>query len=534
MSLRATLYLPLPPKDLYMTQSPESNPSGYSQGRRISADDLTNDGGIRPGFGGAVGWTLLGTLIPGLGLWRGGHRIIGGIIMGFLLVTVGGLTAFAFMQPKRLTAMVADPNVLVGVAATLLVLALGWVVVITTTHLSLRPVRASAVQRIIGGVLVGVLAFTVAAPMAIGANLSYTSAVGLSSFEEGPPVNVDDPWDGKDRVNILILGGDSGTGRDASLGIRPDSVTVASVNTHNGAVTLVNVPRQTSHMPFPKDSPLSKYYPNGFYNGDARDQEYALNAMYRNIPASVPNKILGKTKDFGAKVMMVSVGEALGLPIDYYIIVNMDGFKDIINAIGGITVNVNYRVPIGGKNPSAGHPAVLPSGWIDPGPNQHLKGNKALWFARGRYGLSDYKRMERQQCVINAVAKQADPVTIMNNFQSIVAAGTKTVTTDVPRTMFPAIADLVMKARKTPIRNVLLNSENGFDTLNPNWPGVRKWVRRALADADKAADAPATPKPSTSATPSSTASGKPSATPSKKSKKTTNLDDACAYHPEKG
>lgn len=518
-----------------MTQLPESSPSGRSQGRRISTDDLTNDGGIRPGFGGAIGWTVLGTFIPGLGLWRGGHRIIGGIIMGLVALTIGGLAVFALTQPKTLTTLVTDPNVLVSVAGTLLVVALAWVAIITTTHLSLRPVRASAGQRVIGGVLVGALAFGVTAPMAIGANLSFTSAVGLSSFEAGPPVNVEDPWDGKDRINILVLGGDSGTGRDIRLGIRPDSVTVASINTRNGAITLINIPRQTARMPFPKDSPLHKYFPNGFYNGDASNQEYALNAMYRNIPATVPNKILGPTKDFGAKVMMVSVGEALGLDIDYHVIVNMDGFKDIINAIGGITVNINEPIPIGGHNASPPKPAQLPVGWIEPGPNRHLKGNHALWFARARYGTSDYDRMQRQQCVINAVVKQADPVTVLNNFQSIVAASTKTISTDVPRNLLPAMADLATKARKNSIRNILLNTSN-FSTSNPNWPAVRKRVKRALAEADAAANATATPAPSGAAsTPSAQPSdtGSPSASPSKTSKKTSNLDDACAYHPKK-
>jgi polyisoprenyl-teichoic acid--peptidoglycan teichoic acid transferase len=520
-----------------MTTSPESNSSGPSRGRRISVEDLTSDGGVRPGFGGAVGWTVLGTIIPGLGLWRAGHRIIGGIIMGLLVVVLGGLTFVSVTKPKSLTAMVTDPTVLVVAAVALLLVALGWVVVITTTHLELRPARATAVQRVTGGILVGGLAFAVAAPMAIGANLSYTSAVALSAYDEGTPVNVEDPWDGKQRINILILGGDSGTGRDIKLGIRPDSVSVASINTTNGAITLINIPRQTARMPFPKDSPLHKYFPNGFYNGDPLNQEYALNAMYRNIPATVPNNILGDTKDFGASVMMVSVGEAVGLHIDYHVIVNMDGFKDIINAIGGITVNVNDRVPIGGSNASGTKPAVAPSGWIEIGPNQHLMGNKALWYARGRYQTTDYKRMERQQCVINAVVKQANPVNILNNFQSIVAAGTKTLRTDVPRSLFPALADLALKARNNSIRNILLNHSIGFDTTNPNWPSVRKRVKRALADADAAANATATPAASPSVTSepssSSTQTASPSPTATKTKKSTSNLDDACAYHPNK-
>ena len=129
-------------------------------------------------------------------------------------------------------------------------------------------------------------------------------------------------------------------------------------------------------------------------------------------------------------------GEALGLEIDYYVMINLDGFKDLIDALGGITVNVNYRIPIGGKTTEN----VPPKGWIEPGANKHLDGRLALWYARGRYHVkgSDYSRMERQRCVINAVVQQTTPLDVLQNYQSIAAAGEKTITTDVPRSLLPA------------------------------------------------------------------------------------------------
>jgi polyisoprenyl-teichoic acid--peptidoglycan teichoic acid transferase len=521
-----------------MTTLPGSSPSGSPIGRRIATDELTSSGSARPGFGGAVGWTVLGTFIPGLGYLRAGRRVLGGVILGLVVLTLGGVGAFAMLNRAQFTQLLTNPTTVIAIAGGLLLIALAWVTVVTTTHLSLRPRPASAVQRIVGGAVVGVLSFVVAAPLFVSASLAYTSAESLSSFDAGPAVNVDDPWSGKDQVNILILGGDSGTGRDIRLGIRPDSVSVASINTHTGAVTLINIPRQTAKMPFPANSPLHKYYPNGFYDGvSGLNQEYALNAMYRNIPARVPHNILGETKDFGASVMMVSVGEALGLHIDYHVIVNMDGFKDIINAIGGITVNVNDRVPIGGHNASGAKPEQAPRGWIEIGANQHLSGSQALWFARGRYHTTDYKRMERQQCVVNAVLKQADPWNILSNFDAIAKAGTKTISTDVPRTLFPAFGDLAVKAKSHAIHNVLLNHQSGFDTTDPDWPTVRKWVAKALAAGDKAATASATPSGTAVASPQSTpsspaSSASPSATSTTKpGKGTSNLDDACAYHP---
>ncbi len=76
-------------------------------------------------------------------------------------------------------------------------------------------------------------------------------------------------------------------------------------------------------MPFPKSSPLHRYYPNGFTNGDGNDAEYFLNAMYDNVPSNVPKDILGPTDNLGADVLKLSVGEALGLKIDYYVLINL-------------------------------------------------------------------------------------------------------------------------------------------------------------------------------------------------------------------
>lgn len=312
--------------------------------------------------------------------------------------------------------------------------------------------------------------------------------------------------------------------------MRTDTVIVASIDTKTGATTLFSLPRQTARMPFPEDSPLRRYYPNGFYDGsNPANAEFFLNAMYRNVPARVPMDILGDTKYFAEDVMKISVGEALGLDIDYFVTVNMDGFKDIINALGGITVNVNYRVPIGGQTDRN----IPPTDWIEPGPNQHLGGRKALWYARGRYGLDDYSRMERQRCVINAVVQQASPVNVLTNFEKIAAAGEKTVVTDVPTSMLPAMLELATRVQGTKLRSIVfINGKDGFRTGTPNWELVQKRVKTALKETAKANQKPtATPSatPSGSATPSK--GSKPS--PSKTSKpKSDDLASECAYNPK--
>src|SRR3712207_6318373 len=206
------------------------------------------------------------------------------------------------------------------------------------------------------------------------------------SEEDGQSATVEDvpdPFGDQERVNVLLLGGDGGEGRE---GVRTDTVIVASVDTDTGDTMLFSLPRNLEDLPFPADSPLAEVYPDGFEG--ANESDSLLNAVYRTGPAWYPD-ILGPTDDAGADFLKLGVGEALGLDIDYFVLVNLDGFSRLVDALGGITVNVNYYVPINGDTATG----ALPDAYIAPGPNQHMDGTRALDFARGCYGLSDYLRM---------------------------------------------------------------------------------------------------------------------------------------------
>jgi len=303
---------------------------------------------------------------------------------------------------------------------------------------------------------------------------------------------------------------------------------MASIDTHTGVTTLFSLPRQTARIPFPKDSPLSQYYPNGFSDGvNGGNPEYFLNAMYNNVPKRIPRDLLGpKVKNVGAEVMKIGVGEALGVgKADYYVIVNMDGFKEFINALDGITLNVNYRIPIGGKTTEG----VPPTGWIEPGRDKHLNGRLALWYARGRYQVkgADYSRMERQRCVINAVVQQAKPEVVLRNFEKIAAAGSKTIQTDIPRSKLPALVDLALKVRETNLHSVVFQPGiAGWVSADPPWPKVQRRVQQALKEAAKAEEGR-----TSSASPSATA--KPTKSTKANPGKSEDLSDSCAYNPQK-
>ncbi|MCA0295293.1 MAG: LCP family protein [Actinobacteria bacterium] len=525
-----------------------SAPEGAPARRVADTDGVSDSAGParraaepRRGFSSALGWTALGTLIPGLGLIRAGRRVAGGIVLGLFVVLIGGVIGLVLVNRKMVENFVlGTQGAPQALAVALLVLALIWVVVIGVTHLALRPSNPSVGQRAAGAAVVGLLSFVVAAPMAVGANIAWTTGDTLDKIigaddtpnSTQPTIDVADPWANKDRLNFLIIGGDSGTGRSSSEGDRTDTVIVASIDTHTGATTLFTLPRNTEKMPFPPDSPLHKYYPNGFTSGSTdlyTRSQFLLNAMYRVVPTKVPHDILGKTKDFGASVMKVSVGYALGLKIDYFVKVNMDGFKDFINAIGGIRLNVNYPIPVGGQTDAG----IKPDYYLKVGPNQLMKGHDALWYARGRYGLDDYKRMERQRCVINAVVQQTTPDKVLANFQDIAKAGENTITTDVPRNLLSALVDLGVKVKNTKLRSVVFTpGDAGFQSYDPNWTAVRARVQKALKETEKGVDA----TPSATATANSSTSPSATASPTKSSTskaKSDDLEDTCAYHPEK-
>jgi LCP family protein required for cell wall assembly len=531
------------------TEGGAAAPSGdYRHQRALDDAPIAAEDGHRSTFGGSAGWTVLAAIVPPIGLIRSGRKALGWLLLGVMggaLIGLGYVLArYRTQAIAKLTSYVSVTNLtIVGVAIS--VAALLWVMVIGYTHLKTRPPNPPRWQRAAGGVLVGLLAFAVAAPAAVAVRYLYdTSSLLGTVFTNSKSATrptlkptatsseAADPFNG--RLNILILGGDNGFSRDESLGARTDSVMVASIDTTTGDTVLIGLPRNTARMPFPPSSPLYKYYPDGFYDGSNPDnEEYMLNAMYDNVPATVGKNILGETDNVGADVLKLSVGYALGLNIDYYVMINLDGFKDLIDALGGITVNINYRIPKGG---SVDHNEPPPA-WLEPGPNQHLDGTDALWYARGRYGLDDYSRMERQRCVIAAVVRQADPVTVLSRYEAITKAGKQIIRTDIQSDILPSLLTLATKVKeKNDLKSIVFkHGVDGFYSTHPDWDMVRTRVATALKQAS------ATPA-TTSAKPTSQASSSASSTPTTKTTSTSSSStstqaaedtaEACAYNPK--
>ena len=280
------------------------------------------------------------------------------------------------------------------------------------------------------------------------------------------------------RYNVLLLGGDAGADR---VGVRPDSITLASIDARTGRAVLVSLPRNLENVPFPNGSLAAKELPDGWSCGDA----CLLNSLYQwggQHPALFPD-----AADPGAEATKQAVSAVTGLKVNYYVLVDLAGFRKLIDAMGGIKLTVSSRVPIGGGTSKV-------SGYIKPG-TRTLDGYHALWYARSRHGSSDYERMARQRCVMTAMVNQLDPTTLLGRFQQIAGASKDVVSTDIPAAELPRFIQLGTRAKSARITSVQFVPP----LIVPSRPDLGL-IRRKVAAAIESSQRSADPQPAPIAT----------------------------------
>jgi LCP family protein required for cell wall assembly len=264
---------------------------------------------------------------------------------------------------------------------------------------------------------------------------------------------------------------------------------VASVDTRSGRTILFSLPRNIGYAQFPPGSAMAAEFPNGFHNPrDQSSADYLLNAVYgygNDHPHLAPP---GPSRNPGLNLLSSSIAYMLGLNLDYYVQVSMQGFASIIDALGGLDINVGpHPIPMGGIGPFGGQ--TKPFGYIPAG-QQHLNGEQALWFARSRTNTTDYVRMGRQRCLLQSLIEQKSPMDVLRNFQAVASATANNVSTNIPQQVLPSLLTLAEKARSRPLESIAFdpslpdpNEPDGqFDTGRPNFAYMRQVVRGAIAD----------------------------------------------------
>jgi LCP family protein required for cell wall assembly len=423
------------------------------------------------------GWWLvvLNFLIPGSAQVLAGSRRLGrfglGATLTLLVLAVVAGVSYLLWPTVVLTVFTST----VGLWAAALVLAFYaavWLILTLDTLRLVRLVRAAPKARPLIAVFTTVVMVAVCGTAAYGAYVATTASGFLSSvFVAGP---TEPPVDG--RYNILLLGGDAGPDRD---GLRPDSISVVSIDAETGKAEIIGLPRNLSDVPFPADSPLASVYPEGYGSIDGCEVSACmLNSIYTEVelksPDMYPNAV-SEGSEPGIEGMRDAAEGVTGLTIQYFVLVDMQGFSDLIDALGGVEITVTERVPLGGDEELNGV-----AEWFEPG-KQHMDGYHATWYARSRHGSSDYDRMERQRQLQEAVLKEANPANVLSKFQAVANAGAQVVKTDIPQGMLGYFVNLASKTKSLPVGNVELTPANDIDPEDPDYDQIRALVSAALA-----------------------------------------------------
>lgn len=489
-----------------------SRPTAYHGPTR---EELRRDAAGRTRFrrfrtlGRALLTTLAATVLPGAGhlvlkRFRTGAAILAVFLLGIGTLLVLGLRA----DRSTLLGSLLSSRVLVGGAIGLLVVALAWMAVIVRTYVLARPTGLRTGKRLLGAGAVTVLCLAVAAPLAFGAQLANSQRQLVNTLfpsqAGGTPATeaIDKP-----RLNVLLVGSDAGPDR---RGTRTDTMMVASLDTRTGRTILFGLPRNIQRAQFPPGSPMARRFPRGFHDDDnPLSGDYLLNGVYgyaHNFPEVAP---AGPTADPGLNLLHSSIETMLGLKLDYYVEVNMAGFAAIIDALGGLTVDVGPEpLPVGGITPSGRR--VKPDRYIAAG-MQHLDGTDTLAVARSRTNTDDYARMGRQRCLLQYVLQQKSPATLLTNFQSVATATTNSVATNIPQQVLPALVTVANDAGTVALESVSFdpsltdpNEPDGrFDTARPDYDLMKKVVRDTIAGPPPAPPVapPTSTPPSASAAP---------------------------------
>lgn len=245
-----------------------------------------------------------------------------------------------------------------------------------------------------------------------------------------------------DRVTALILGVDSGVGRNTYL---TDTMIVVSLDRLTRTVSMLSIPRDMVDVPLPD----GRLY---------RDKVNSLVAYARHHPGQFPG-----SDGTGFDVLMSALGTLINTPIDYYAKVDLGGFVRVVNVLGGVDVNV-ARAFCDPDYDEYGFSA----GFSITSGRHHLDGQQALAYARVRKasGESDFTRAARQQEVLSGIRDAVVSGGFLNDPIGLLKAMGTTVATNVPRALLPDLAELATQVGREQTYRAVVNHPlvtSGFD-----------------------------------------------------------------------
>jgi LCP family protein required for cell wall assembly len=418
---------------------------------------------------------LMTLLVPGSAQIVAGDRKLGRTALRVTLcvwVVLAAAVLLLVLNRTLLINVITNPFASLVIIVVLVALALGWAFLFINTLRLIRPVLLAPGAR--PAVVIALVLALVLSSGTLG-YAAYLLNVGRNAigniFGTGPSI---DPVEG--RYNFLMMGGDAG---DDRTGRRPDSLSVLSVDAKTGQTAIISVPRNLQNAQFSEDSPMRKLYPDGYDCGD----ECLINAINTEVTNEHTDLYPG-VADPGAQATLEAVSGTLGIKVQAYVLVDMAGFAKLIDAMGGIKIKAGGWVPMSGYFDEVTRTHGMPLGWIPAG-EQTLDGEHALWYGRSREYVDDYSRIQRQQCVQQAMLKQLDPATLLSKFEDIASAGTKVVESNISSSQLGSFVDLAMKAKGQEVKRLTIGPPDfdaSFSTV-PDFDVIHAKVDQLLASA---------------------------------------------------
>ena len=328
-------------------------------------------------------------IVAFLGIWR------------VLAVGHAYLTAPGRRRWPRVERALIAVLVLSIVATHLLAIAGAWAVYSAGAAVNANDMLSDS--SLAGGPTFGASATPTLLPTSTAGNTPANAPTSTSTFvpsaasEPSPAPSPTYPSN-PNRITFLLIGVDFMPGRSHALS---DTMILATLDVHTNKATLISVPRDTADF--------------ALYYGGSAGSEFKLNDLM--TAASSPS--FG-SPDSGVETLTKEIGFLVGLPIDYYAAVDLDGFVAMVQAIGGVDVNVTTAV----NDPFTG--TYVPKGLI------HMDGHLALKYARSRESSSDYARSSRQQDLLVALARKVVTPEIVPELPQLLSLAGTTIATDFP------------------------------------------------------------------------------------------------------
>ena len=351
------------------------------------------------------------------------------ILLGFVIPVA--TVVVALVRRNEITSLALDKNFLL-VAQTIAVLFVLTRLVSVTEVIRSRaegsPRRMASALAIIGVIL---LTLPAVWSVARARDLSGVISDVFVSSGSDDPLAYNAPEGaatGEGFKTILLLGGDEGPGRWA---LRTDTMILVTIHEESGRIAMISIPRNMNKMQFPPGSAMANEFPKGF--PDLANAIYPYVFTHEDISATYERGDLQPE----AIALASGISYSMNITIDDYVLVNMQGFLEIIDALGGVTLTLDEKLPMPGNVPGAKtqYPPFIGPGEVT------MDGTTALGFARSRSADSDYGRMGRQRQLLTAIASQVEGSDILLRFPNLAEIMRWTVRTSLSADEFSSLVD---------------------------------------------------------------------------------------------